>query len=580
MARRPSLAAPQPPAVPDPRRATPTSQPLLGLAQPPVPSALPARRRGPPHLWPRTLRWRLIVTYAGLLACLLVVLAIVLDLVMGRVLYTTELSAVSVDFRASISSNQARFNNEVGGQTRVQCNDALSFQQAFQDTVAAQLSASRTGVQSVYLLDRFGRVLAPDTTSAVVGGPAPFISDALVTHAHDTGVATTMQTVGGQRVGIVVIPITYRSASLCISRGFAHGFVEVVTTFPHVDALLQSIHLVLSLVMVGVFALGVLIGGPLIARAFRPLNAMTLTARRISSGDLSQRTRLPRTGDEVGQLAVTFDEMIERIETAFAAQQLSEERMRQFIADASHELRTPLTSIRGFIDVLLRGAKNDPQTTEEVLVATRRETERMTRLVTDLLTLARLDAGRPLELQPVDLIALTGEAVDQARILAGTREVAMRSDGQGRLMLVADADRIKQVLLILLDNALKYGRAAPEGWVRVYVERSERGALVSIADNGEGIAPEDLPHIFDRFYRAERAARQRRLTGAQVAARPAEPPSVAPGEGHLLSAPTPTGSGLGLSIARAIVQAHGGTITVTSRRGAGATFTIALPYGT
>ncbi|HEY7983516.1 MAG TPA: HAMP domain-containing sensor histidine kinase, partial [Ktedonobacterales bacterium] len=202
------------------------------------------------------------------------------------------------------------------------------------------------------------------------------------------------------------------------------------------------------------------------------------------------------------------------------------------------------------------------------------EAERMTRLVNDLLTLARLDEGRPLEKQPVDLIALVGEAVDQARVLAGGAEVGLATDGGGRLMLTLDPDRIKQVLLVLLDNALKYRRPAPDAWVRVRVGRTEHGAVVSVADNGRGIAAAELPHIFDRFYRGERYAGERRITGAQVAARLPEPP--APADSG--SGPQ-SGSGLGLAIAQAIAQAHGGTLSVESAPGLGTTFTLALPRG-
>ena len=252
--------------------------------------------------------------------------------------------------------------------------------------------------------------------------------------------------------------------------------------------------------------------------------------------------------------------------------------MRQFVADASHELRTPLTSIRGFVDVLLRGAKDDPATAEEVLQATRREAERMSRLVNDLLTLARLDVGRPLELQQVDLLGLAGEAVDQARILAGEREVALRGDGAGRLLVNADADRLKQVLLVLLDNALKYGRQDATGWVRVQVGRTARGAFVSVADNGEGISPEDLPHIFDRFYRAQRAALRRQSAGPVTSPSPPPAALVDPlGTPASRRASQREGSGLGLAIAQAIVRAHGGALTVRSQLGAGTTFTVELP---
>jgi two-component system OmpR family sensor kinase len=206
---------------------------------------------------------------------------------------------------------------------------------------------------------------------------------------------------------------------------------------------------------------------------------------------------------------------------------------------------------------------------DQILHTTQRESERMTRLLSDLLTLARLDAGRPLERQPVDLILLAGESVDQARLIAGERQVTIETDHRGRLLLLADSDRLKQVVLVLLDNALKYGRQGADGWVRVSVRRDGATATLRVSDNGQGIPSDDLPHIFDRFYRAERAARRRRITSPQRALSPARSTS---------TAPRPSGSGLGLAIARAIIQAHGGTISVQSQPGEGTTFTLTLPY--
>jgi two-component system OmpR family sensor kinase len=271
--------------------------------------------------------------------------------------------------------------------------------------------------------------------------------------------------------------------------------------------------------------------------------------------------------------------MISRIERAFSAQHAQEERMRQFIADASHELRTPLTSIRGFTDVLLRGAKNDPEIVEQVLLATRHEAERMSRLVNDLLTLARLDSGRPLELQSLDLVALIGDAVDQARILAGEREVTMRNDsGSGRILVSADPDRMKQVMLVLLDNALKYGRQDVSGWVRVRVGQTQRGVFISVSDNGAGISPDDLPHIFDRFYRVQRGEIQRQITSHQVAVSGGSGWEIAEIEKQMPpNRSKHEGSGLGLPIAQAIIGAHNGTITVESRLDVGTTFTVQLP---
>ena len=202
--------------------------------------------------------------------------------------------------------------------------------------------------------------------------------------------------------------------------------------------------------------------------------------------------------------------------------------MRLFIADASHELRTPLTAIRGYLDLLNMGAIDDPATARSSLQAARNEADRMSRLLNDLLTLARLDIGRPMQREPMDIIALAGEAVDQARILAGERTVALQTDGHGLLMVNGDHDLLKQVLLALLDNALKYGRPAAEGWVHVRVGRTATDALLAVEDNGRGIAPEDVAQIFDRFYRGERAnknGRSSRPGPHEVTRRSMAPPS-------------------------------------------------------
>ena len=572
--------------------------PTTLILTPPPP---PTRRRGF-QLWPRTLRWRLILTYSVLLALLLLTLGVALNVTISRTLYRTDFGVFQGEATTGVAAYMPRFGSLVEGITAQACAGSVGYQQAFQDAIANPFKAVN-GVSGIYLLDDQGGLLAPDVAGVTLGAPAPYLDQhklaALATQAFGGGLRATagrrilaatgytLNAGSSQPTGVELMAITYRTASTCVSKfATAPGFVEVVTNFARVRVALAALRVALLVVVFAIFAVGLAIGGPLTARALQPLARVSFAARRVARGDLTQRVRLGHTDDEIGQLAYTFDEMVDRIQETFAAQQASEDRMRQFIADASHELRTPLTSIRGYTDVLLRGAKDDPETVEQVLLATKREAERMSRLVNDLLTLARFDTNRPLDLQPTDLIALAGEAVDQARILAGDREVALRTDGVGRLMVNLDADRIKQTLLVLLDNALKYGRQGPDGWVRVYVERTDRGALITIADNGQGIASDALPHIFERFYRVQRATRQR-MTGAQVAARP-EPPALtgahAPQDAqdgiggvgaHNLA--TPGGSGLGLAIAKAIVDAHGGSLTVQSRLGAGTTFTIALP---
>jgi two-component system OmpR family sensor kinase len=567
-------------------------------------SGSPATRGRRRWAWFVSLRARLTLTYVAVLVVVLLILGIVLNLVVGQVLYAGEQATFVRDARAAVARQLIKLDALVNGntgsgtsQTASSCAAAVSYQQAFTETIANPLS-DRSDIQQVYLLNAIGTVLAPvDNAQVTAGRPGPYLRDsalaALVQAAsarpHATAVvlgdANYRLSDGGQPRGVELIAMRYPAAATACTGAVTTtiGIVEVVSDFATAQAVLARLRFILLLVVAAAALGGILIGGALTARALSPLARMTHAARRIARGDLSQRVRLAHTNDEIGELATTFDEMADRIEAAFAAQAESDAHMRQFVADASHELRTPLTAIRGYTDVLLRGAaRDDPATAEKVLQATRREAERMSRLVNDLLTLARLDTGRPLELQAVDVVALAGEAVDQARILAGQREVSLTTDGGGRLMLPADPDRLKQVLLILLDNALKYGRPEPEGWVRVRVSRTERGALITITDNGQGIAPDDLPHVFDRFYRGERAARQRQPTGQQVAARLGEPPvpyerATRPGISGTGTGRGAGGSGLGLAIAQSIVRAHGGTLEAESRLGVGTTFTIALP---
>ena len=583
----------QPPAAPRPRPNAPPATPEMRAGEPTalLPATRDATQRARGRRWPRTLRWRLILTYALLLGLTMVVLGVALNVVIARTLYTSEFGFFQNEAVAAVTASQTRFDSLTLGRT-ASCSDALPYETAFQQAIADPITVSHPGsIQGVYLLDSSGAVLAPLSAQADNKATRYLARGRLAKLAASAASAfdASGATAGSQQLasegyfvnnraepyGVELIALRYYTTSHCATpRHAALGYVEIVTTFTRTRLALAALRLTVLAIMALVFAAGLLIGAPLVSVALRPLSRVTQAARRVAAGDLSQRVRLRDTDDELGQLGATFDDMVARIETAFVARQRSEERMRQFIADASHELRTPLTSIRGYTDVLLRGAKDDPETVENVLLATRREAERMSRLVSDLLTLARLDTGRPLEMQPIDLMSLAGECVDQARILAGQREVTMRTDGRGRLRVMGDPDRLKQVLLVLLDNALKYGRQTPDGWARLTIGRRDGLAIITVEDNGRGIAPEDLPRIFERFYRAERAARARRMTNAPASA-PAEDDAA---QLAATSAPSKAdGSGLGLAIAQAIAQAHGGTLTARNAPGSGAAFTLTLP---
>ncbi|MEA2523645.1 MAG: two-component system, OmpR family, sensor kinase [Thermomicrobiales bacterium] len=285
----------------------------------------------------------------------------------------------------------------------------------------------------------------------------------------------------------------------------------------------------------------------LAGRALRPVDRITATASAIAAGagasqSLATRLEVPNTGDELARLASTFNRMLDRLEEAFALQ-------RRFIADASHELRTPLTAIRGNIDVLVRQASQngiEGQDLSDALDDLRRESARMSRLIEDLLTLVRTEAppDDTARRRPIRLDEVVEDAMrTAAALLSGQR---LTSVGVAPVMIIADRDRMTELMLILLDNAIRH--TPPQGEIFVSVEAAGSMARIMVRDAGEGIAPEDIPHVFERFYRAGRA--RDRATG---------------------------GTGLGLAIAQSIARAHEGGISVVSTPGDGAAFTVTLP---
>jgi two-component system OmpR family sensor kinase len=300
------------------------------------------------------------------------------------------------------------------------------------------------------------------------------------------------------------------------------------------------------LVLVGsvaVLLLALILTPLIVARALRPLHQVARTAAALAAGDYRQRVPGTHGDDEIGRVAQAFNEMAGGIEQAFEVRRQSEERMRQFVADASHELRTPLTALAGYIDVLGRRDSVDPEILQSSLAAMQRESGRMTRLVTDLLTLTRIESGRGPALRPLPLDAWLAAALDELG-LQDQGVTATRRFEPG-IMVNIDPDALKQVVNNLAQNAMKYAPGAEQHW-SCFAEGTRTAFRVE--DTGPGISGQDLPHIFERFYRGEKA--RDRAAG---------------------------GSGLGLAIAKSIVEAHGGTIEAKSPPGGGATFTVWLP---
>jgi signal transduction histidine kinase len=279
-------------------------------------------------------------------------------------------------------------------------------------------------------------------------------------------------------------------------------------------------------------------GYALAGRALRPVAALTDTAGEIArSRDFGHRVPVGARQDELGRLAATFNGMLSSLEEAYEAQ-------RRFVSDASHELRAPLTAIQANLELLERYPGMPPEERQEAVGEASREAHRLARLVGDLLALARADDGLALRREEVALDAVAREAFDEARHLARGHRLALERVEPATV--VGDRDRLKQLLLVLLDNAVKY--TPPEGEVRLAVRRDGATAEVVVADTGIGIGPEDLPRVFERFYRADPA--RGRDTG---------------------------GTGLGLPIARWIAEQHGGEVRLESAPGRGTRATVRLP---
>lgn len=304
--------------------------------------------------------------------------------------------------------------------------------------------------------------------------------------------------------------------------------------------------LTLTLLAGSLLTLAVALGGGfwLADRAMRPVKAITATARDISETDLSRRINLS-TRDELGELAHTFDGMLSRLEAAFA-------RQRQFVADASHELRTPLTIVNLEAGRALSAKQRPAQEYQRALSVIQSENEFMTRLVNDLLILARMDDSRiPLDMMDVDLSDVALEAVERLESLAARHGVRLETGDLPEALLRANRQLLIQVASNLIENGIKYaGGAAP--LVRVETGSGPDSAWLRVTDNGQGIPAEHLPHLFDRFYRADSA--RARADDNQ-----------------------PGGTGLGLSIVQSIVHAHRGKIDVESAPEQGTTFLITFP---
>jgi two-component system OmpR family sensor kinase len=452
-----------------------------------------------------SLRLRLTLLYTTLLGGVLLIFG---SLVYGLVSYTL---LQQVDANLSSSADQIISQIRVGEDNRFDPRTLESYQPP--EALVYQLW-DRSGIlQAVYPaterqpLDKGSQTTGQPKYSFVQNGP--------------------------NRVRILNVPLT-------TPRGSA-GILQVATSLGVVDMTLSTLASVLVLlVLSAMFVAG--LGAWLITdQALSPLAAVTQMATQITNADDLQR-RIPQTSspdDEIGELIRAFNQTLERLEKLFITQ-------RRFLTDVSHELRTPLTVIKGNIGLMRKLGETD----EESLSSIEMEVDRLSRLVGDLLLLAQAESGRlPLAMIKVELDTVLLEVFQQMRVLAGDR-LQIKIIDIDQVQVTGDRDRLKQVMLNLVSNAVQYTPAG--GQVNLALRRSGGQAQFLVIDSGPGIPQEDLPYIFERFYRAEKS-RKRTHSG---------------------------GFGLGLSIAYWIVRNHGGTIDVTSREGKGSTFCVWLPLET
>jgi len=335
----------------------------------------------------------------------------------------------------------------------------------------------------------------------------------------------------GQGLLIYSIPVS--------ADGGGTYLLEVGEAYNHVKGTLHGLALIFAVILPVALALAAGGGYVLIKRALKPIDDLSRAAETITSSNLSERLPVPATGDEIERLSATLNRMIERLESSFR-------QVAQFTADASHELRTPLTILRGELEVALRsGAANSGG--RDMLESTLEETERLSKTVENLMVLSRLDSGElKLELRSFDLTALCRETVDQMRLLTEDKSIDLVCASSARVDVLADRLRIRQILINLIDNAIKYTVAG--GRIEVQVFSDNSAAVIKVSDTGQGIPAEAIPLIFDRFYRVDKA--RSRETG---------------------------GSGLGLAIAKSICDLHGGRIFVDSVLGNGTTVSVRIP---
>jgi signal transduction histidine kinase len=450
-------------------------------------------------------RWRLAAASASL--------TLVILLVFGAVIGQVATSRIRDDFNRQVSSAA--------------------------QTLAAESHVFSTGLGTLYRGPKLDDFVRPDSASArVFDAEGHLIEESTGAEPMGSSSSLGLSEFGQMRVA---------TARISGETGATTGFIQYGRSIAHLDSTVDRLWLFIAAGVLGGTLLAILAGVAIAARAMRPISALTATARQIAAtGDTSRHIPDPRVSDEVGELAHTLEQMLRSLDAARTEREAAMKKQREFVADASHELRTPLTSVLANLELLQASLEGPSQDEDQAMVdSALRSSRRMSRLVADLLLLARADAGRIGKHRPCDLAEIAGNvAVEMAPVL-GERELEIENEHS--LPVEGNPDELHRMVLNLLDNA---GRHTPSG-ARIELRVREAGgeAVVEVADDGPGIAPEARAQVFDRFVR---------------------------GDGPADTAVGP-GSGLGLAIVRAVAASHGGTVEVGESPTGGALFRVRLP---
>jgi heavy metal sensor kinase len=335
----------------------------------------------------------------------------------------------------------------------------------------------------------------------------------------------------GRRVIIEAMPVAAADGHRYI--------VETGALYQPIEHTLHALVVALALGLPFIIACSMGGGYLLMNRALRPVNQIADQAERITSRNLNERLPIMQTGDELERLSTALNCMIARLDEAF-------QHINRFSADVSHELRTPLTILRGELEFIAEQQRTSPEVLDTV-GSSLEEIDRLSKIVENLLSISRVDAGEiRMSQQRIDVAELARSTAEQMQLLADEKSVSLRFSLQPGVEVEGDPSRLKQIVVNLLDNAIRY--TGEEGWVEIGVCSEAGNCILKVSDNGVGISAESLPHLFERFYRADKA--RSRYSG---------------------------GAGLGLSIVNAICVAHGGNIHVVSKEGEGSCFWVELP---